>query len=166
VRLEGLGQLKRSNDLIGNQTRDFPACSIVTQPTTLPHVLKEIRCLLKFETRTSGIGQPQSIRCGNKTRKIQKRSKAPGISRTRFRYAAGEMARFIVEEGMAGKHEHNCMNNLQHLLHMKGLKLLNSNGGEKSHKFHNCGNSHTSDPAGEGTRRPTCCTSSVGPHIV
>jgi hypothetical protein len=38
VRLEGLSQLKkRSNDLIGNRTRDLPACSIVSQPTTLPH---------------------------------------------------------------------------------------------------------------------------------
>jgi hypothetical protein len=37
VRLEGLGKLKKkSNDLIGNQTRDLPACSIVPQPTTLP----------------------------------------------------------------------------------------------------------------------------------
>jgi hypothetical protein len=34
VRLEGLGQLKKSNDLIGNRTRDFPACRIVPQPTT------------------------------------------------------------------------------------------------------------------------------------
>jgi hypothetical protein len=36
VRLEGLGQLKKSNDLIGYRTRDLPACSIVPQPTTLP----------------------------------------------------------------------------------------------------------------------------------
>jgi hypothetical protein len=27
---------KESNDLIGNQTRDLPACSIVPRPTTLP----------------------------------------------------------------------------------------------------------------------------------
>jgi hypothetical protein len=33
VRLEGLGQLKKSNDLIGNLTRDLPACSIVPEPT-------------------------------------------------------------------------------------------------------------------------------------
>jgi hypothetical protein len=38
VRLEGSGKLKKSNDLIGNRTRDLPACSIVPQPTTLPHV--------------------------------------------------------------------------------------------------------------------------------
>jgi hypothetical protein len=36
VRLERLGQLKNANDLIGNRTRDFPACSIMPQPTTLP----------------------------------------------------------------------------------------------------------------------------------
>jgi hypothetical protein len=31
VRLEGLGQLKKSNDLIGTWTRDLPACNIVPQ---------------------------------------------------------------------------------------------------------------------------------------
>jgi hypothetical protein len=37
VRLEGLHKLeKKSNDLIGNRTREFPACSIVPQPSTLP----------------------------------------------------------------------------------------------------------------------------------
>jgi hypothetical protein len=36
VRLEGLGQLKKSNDLIANQTRDLPACGIVPQSSTLP----------------------------------------------------------------------------------------------------------------------------------
>jgi hypothetical protein len=36
VRLEGLGQLKKSNDLIRTQTRDLPACSIMPQPTKLP----------------------------------------------------------------------------------------------------------------------------------
>jgi hypothetical protein len=35
MRLEGLGQLKKSNDLIEIRTRDLPACSIVPQPTTL-----------------------------------------------------------------------------------------------------------------------------------
>jgi hypothetical protein len=37
VRLEGLDQLKKSNDLIGDQTRDLPACNIMAQPTMLPH---------------------------------------------------------------------------------------------------------------------------------
>jgi hypothetical protein len=36
VRLEGLGELKISNDLVGNQTRELPACSTVPEPTTLP----------------------------------------------------------------------------------------------------------------------------------
>jgi hypothetical protein len=37
VRLEVLGQLeKKFNDLIGNQTLDAPACSIVPQLTVLP----------------------------------------------------------------------------------------------------------------------------------
>ena len=35
VRPEGLCQLKKSNDIIGNQTRDLPACSAV-QPTAPP----------------------------------------------------------------------------------------------------------------------------------
>jgi hypothetical protein len=39
VRLEGLGELEKSNDLIGNVTCDFPACSIVPQPTALPRAL-------------------------------------------------------------------------------------------------------------------------------
>jgi hypothetical protein len=38
VRLEGLGQLKKFNDLIGNRTRDLPACSIVPRTTTLTRV--------------------------------------------------------------------------------------------------------------------------------
>jgi hypothetical protein len=37
VWLEGLGKLKKFSDLIGTQTRDLPACSIVPQPITLPH---------------------------------------------------------------------------------------------------------------------------------
>jgi hypothetical protein len=35
--MERLGKLKKSNDLIGNRPRELPACSIVPQPTTLPH---------------------------------------------------------------------------------------------------------------------------------
>jgi hypothetical protein len=35
VRLEGLGKLKKIH-LIGNRSRDLPACSIVSQPTALP----------------------------------------------------------------------------------------------------------------------------------
>jgi hypothetical protein len=36
VRLERLGQLKKSNDLIGTRTPDLPAGSAVPQLTTLP----------------------------------------------------------------------------------------------------------------------------------
>jgi hypothetical protein len=37
VRPEGLCQWKKSNDTIGNWTRDLPACSTVPQPTAPPH---------------------------------------------------------------------------------------------------------------------------------
>jgi hypothetical protein len=33
--------MENSNDLIGNQTRDLPACNIVPQPTMLPHASNE-----------------------------------------------------------------------------------------------------------------------------
>jgi hypothetical protein len=36
MRLEGIGQLKKSNDLIKDRSRDLPACSIVHQPSTPP----------------------------------------------------------------------------------------------------------------------------------
>jgi hypothetical protein len=38
MRLEGLGKLEKNNDLIDTRTHDLPACSIVSQPTTLPRV--------------------------------------------------------------------------------------------------------------------------------
>jgi hypothetical protein len=34
--LEGLGKLKKSNDIIANRTHDLSASSIVPQPITLP----------------------------------------------------------------------------------------------------------------------------------
>jgi hypothetical protein len=49
VRLEGLGQLKKSNDLIGNRTSDLPACSIVPQPTTLPRAPDYVVCKAQIE---------------------------------------------------------------------------------------------------------------------
>jgi hypothetical protein len=37
VRLEGLVRsTEKSSDIIGNRTRDLPACSLMPQPTTLP----------------------------------------------------------------------------------------------------------------------------------
>jgi hypothetical protein len=38
-RLEGLGKWKKSNNFIGIRTRNFPACSAVSQPTTPPSAL-------------------------------------------------------------------------------------------------------------------------------
>jgi hypothetical protein len=35
MRLEELGKLRKSNDLIGNRIPNLPTCSIVPQPTTL-----------------------------------------------------------------------------------------------------------------------------------
>jgi hypothetical protein len=43
VRLEGLDKLKKSNG-IGNRTRNLPACSIVSQPTT---TLNSFHCCLE-----------------------------------------------------------------------------------------------------------------------
>jgi hypothetical protein len=37
VRLEGLGQLKISNDVIGNRTCDPRACNRLPKSTTVPH---------------------------------------------------------------------------------------------------------------------------------
>jgi hypothetical protein len=34
--LEGLGKLKKLNNLTGTRTRDLPDCSIAPQPSTLP----------------------------------------------------------------------------------------------------------------------------------
>jgi hypothetical protein len=55
VWLEGLVQLKKSNDLIGNRNRDLPACSIVPQPTTLPRAWNRwtLKWLLKKQVCTS-----------------------------------------------------------------------------------------------------------------
>jgi hypothetical protein len=51
VLLEGY-QLKKSNDLIGNRTRDLQDCSIVPQPTTLP--LAPRAWLVKLKTKLRG----------------------------------------------------------------------------------------------------------------
>jgi hypothetical protein len=50
VRLEGLGILKKSSNLIGNSNRDLSACSIVPQPTTLPRAPIIIDMNVKFDT--------------------------------------------------------------------------------------------------------------------
>jgi hypothetical protein len=48
VRLEGLGQSEKSNDLIGNRNHDLPACSIVprlTRPLNKPKIDIHINCV-------------------------------------------------------------------------------------------------------------------------
>jgi hypothetical protein len=51
VLLEALGQLKKSNDLNGNRTRDLPTCSVVPQPTT-DYSLKYTKMLIKISAET------------------------------------------------------------------------------------------------------------------
>jgi hypothetical protein len=51
VRLEVLGQLKKSNVLMGTWTHDLPACSIAPQPTTLPRVLRRVVCNAVYSWR-------------------------------------------------------------------------------------------------------------------
>jgi hypothetical protein len=46
--MEGLGKLKKFNDLIGTQTGDLPAWSILPQPTTLSHAPKKNTVNRKF----------------------------------------------------------------------------------------------------------------------
>jgi hypothetical protein len=41
VRLEGLGKLKKSTSS-RTRTGEFPACSVVPQPTTLPRAPKDV----------------------------------------------------------------------------------------------------------------------------
>jgi hypothetical protein len=48
VRLEGLTQMKNPNAPTGNQTRDFPACNSVSQPTAPPHVFQYYHSVLCF----------------------------------------------------------------------------------------------------------------------
>jgi hypothetical protein len=45
VRLEGLGKLKQSSDLIGIRDSYLPGCSIAPQPVMLPRVLEYIEKL-------------------------------------------------------------------------------------------------------------------------
>jgi hypothetical protein len=42
VRLEGIGKLNKFSNFIGTQTREFPACSITPQPSTLPRATKPL----------------------------------------------------------------------------------------------------------------------------
>jgi hypothetical protein len=48
VQLEGLSKLKKISDLTANRTCDLPACSIVHQPSKLPHAPNVLKLDLKF----------------------------------------------------------------------------------------------------------------------
>jgi hypothetical protein len=47
VQLEGLEQLKKSNDLIRNQTRNLPVCRTVTQPIMLLVLFLQLKIILE-----------------------------------------------------------------------------------------------------------------------
>jgi len=51
VRPEGSCQWKKSNDTIGNRTRDLPACSAVPQPTAPPAACSHMHCVLRHNSR-------------------------------------------------------------------------------------------------------------------
>jgi hypothetical protein len=69
VRLEGLGQLKKCNDLIGNRTRDLPACSMVlAEMRQMPGVLACLYSIVLTEdvlqfppVRWAGLGWSASV---------------------------------------------------------------------------------------------------------
>jgi hypothetical protein len=63
VRLEGLGKLNKSSELIRNRTRDLPVCSIVPQPTMLLHIpvtrnhyINYRDCPVEIMSRDSSVG--------------------------------------------------------------------------------------------------------------
>jgi hypothetical protein len=47
--------IEKSNELIGNRTRNFPACNTVPQPTTLPHAsaIQKLQVLKEVEVKLS-----------------------------------------------------------------------------------------------------------------
>jgi hypothetical protein len=55
VGLEGLGQLKKSSDFIGNRNHNLPACSIVSQPNTLPRAPNRKFILIMNLTQQNGL---------------------------------------------------------------------------------------------------------------
>jgi hypothetical protein len=52
--------IEKSDDLIGNRTHDFPACSIVPQPTTLPRALP-IQWVLKQKIMSVNCTSPRKL---------------------------------------------------------------------------------------------------------
>jgi hypothetical protein len=54
--------MEKSNGLIGNRTRDLPACSIVSQLTTLPRApLRSINARILFVIRKSCFNNESSL---------------------------------------------------------------------------------------------------------
>jgi hypothetical protein len=59
--------IEKSNELIGNRTRDLPACSIVPQPTTLPRAPKEetvctyFHSILKIHQNLNGVNSKMKL---------------------------------------------------------------------------------------------------------
>jgi hypothetical protein len=60
VRLEGLGNLKQSNDLLGIRTREIPACSLVPQPTVPDHKLMPDKDV-QFQIVRAGLTLPLMV---------------------------------------------------------------------------------------------------------
>jgi hypothetical protein len=86
VRLEGLGQLKKSNDLIGNRTRHLLAYSIMPEPTMLPCVLsgrwgeEKILPLPGFKSRFSLYRLSYPDFCLNTDKETKQTNKLRGLS--------------------------------------------------------------------------------------
>jgi hypothetical protein len=47
--------IEKSNDLIGNGTRNLPACSVVPEPTMLLRASMQHRKSTKYNTSTAGV---------------------------------------------------------------------------------------------------------------
>jgi hypothetical protein len=71
VRLEGLGQLKKSSD-IRNRTRELPACSIVPQRSTLPKLIRK-----NLQWRDSGLTE---VLFRNLSRRTEENHKDTSVS--------------------------------------------------------------------------------------
>jgi hypothetical protein len=63
VLLEGLRKLKKISDLIENRNCDYPACSIVSQPTTLPRAPIRIRMTTAIQLQRTEVGLVEDL-CG------------------------------------------------------------------------------------------------------
>jgi hypothetical protein len=68
VRLEGLGQLKKFNDLIGNGTRDLPTCTIV-----LHYIYRySVGITTDYMSRTAGVQFPAGAKYSSPLHSFQR----------------------------------------------------------------------------------------------